>query len=337
VPLTTLLSFALLPALLTAPLAPSIALPGGPPVGMDYLAYDRGTARVWVPAGNTGNVDVVDTATGQVTPVGGFATRPSPRPGRPKMGPSSAAIADGTAWIGNRGDNRLCPFDARTLTKGDCVQLATMPDGLAYVAGTRELWVTTPRDQTITIVALAGKKPAVPQTIKLDGAPEGLAVDGARGVFYTNLEDKDQTLAIDVKTRRVVARYAPGCGADGPRGLAWSGVDRLLFVACTHGAVVLDVAHDGKPVGRLETGGGVDNLDYCAARRLLYVASGSDGKLTLAHVAAGGGLKVVATVATAKGARTAVVDAKGTAYLPDSMGGRLLVVRPPAAETPSAP
>jgi DNA-binding beta-propeller fold protein YncE len=325
-----MLSFALLPTLLTAPLAPPIALPGGPPVAMDYLTYDPGTGRVWVPAGNTGNVDVIDTATGKVTPIADFPTRPSPRPGRPKMGPSSATIADGAAWIGNRGDSRLCSFDARTLTKGDCVQLASMPDGLAYVARTRELWVTTPRDQTITIVGLAGKKRAAPEAIKLDGEPEGLSVDGARGIFYTNLEDKDQTVAIDVKTRQVVARYAPGCGAEGPRGLAWSGVDRLLFVACTHGAVVLDVAHDGKPVGRLETAGGVDNLDYSPARRLLYVASGSDGKLTLARVDAAGGLKVVAIVTTAKGARTAVVDAKGTAYVPDSTGGRLIVVRPPA-------
>ena len=35
--------------LLSALLAASIALPGGPPVGMDYLTYDPATGRVWVP------------------------------------------------------------------------------------------------------------------------------------------------------------------------------------------------------------------------------------------------------------------------------------------------
>jgi DNA-binding beta-propeller fold protein YncE len=321
-----MLPSAILPAIVCA----SIALPGGPPVGMDYLVYDPGTGRVWVPAGNTGSVDVVDTATGKVTTLGGFPTRPALRPGRPKMGPSSATVADRAVWIGNRGDNQLCSFDARTLKRGRCVQLGAMPDGLAYVAGTHELWVTTPRDRTITIVGLSETKRKGPEVLEVGGVPEGYALDSARGIFYTNLEDKDQTVAIEIKTRQVVARYSPQCGAEGPRGLAWGGADGLLFVACTHGAVALDVAHDGKVVGRLETGSGVDNLDYSAARRLLYVAAGSDGTLTLAHVDAAGALKRVTVVPTAKGARNTVVDANGTAYLPDSAGGRLIVIGPPA-------
>ena len=64
----------LLLALAAAPTATSIALPGGPPVSMDYLAYDAKNDRVWVPAGNTGTVDVIDAKTGTVTAVKGFGT-----------------------------------------------------------------------------------------------------------------------------------------------------------------------------------------------------------------------------------------------------------------------
>ena len=32
-----------------------------------------------------------------------------------------------------------------------------------------------------------------------DGEPEGYAVDAQRALFYTNLEDRDRTLAIDVQ------------------------------------------------------------------------------------------------------------------------------------------
>ncbi|HTA21752.1 MAG TPA: hypothetical protein VK989_20805, partial [Polyangia bacterium] len=71
----------------TTLLAAAVALPGGPPVGMDYLAYDAATDRVWVPAGNTGSVDVVDAATGKVTTLRGFPTAPPRRPDRPRMGP----------------------------------------------------------------------------------------------------------------------------------------------------------------------------------------------------------------------------------------------------------
>jgi DNA-binding beta-propeller fold protein YncE len=315
-----------LPALVAA----AIALPGGPPVGMDYLAYDAANGRIWVPAGNTGNVDVLDVASGKVTPLGGFATRPAARAGRPAMGPSSVALGEQVAWIGSRGDDRICSFDRRSLAPGACVQLAAMPDGLAYVLATRELWVTTPRERALTIVGVGGKQPGAPEVIKLDGSPEGYAVDGARPIFYTNLEDRDRTLAFDVRTRKVVATFSPGCGSEGPRGLAVDSARRLLFVACTDGAVVLDLSRDGRVVGRLKVGGGVDNLDYHGPRGLLYVASAKEGTLTIARVGEGGALTVAATRPTAKGARNPVVDAKGTAYIADTAGGRLIVIAPPA-------
>ncbi|MEP6652316.1 MAG: hypothetical protein ABJA82_03100 [Myxococcales bacterium] len=306
-----------------------VALPGGPPVGMDYLAYDAATGRIWVPAGNTGNVDVLDVATGKVTALGGFATAPSPRPGRPNAGPSSVTVGDGVVWVGNRADNRLCAIDARKVRKGACVQLDSMPDGVAWVSATRELWVTTPRDHSLTIVAVGSGKPGPATTIKLDGAPEGYAVDSARGIFYTNLEDKDRTLAFDVKTRKVIATFSPGCGEEGPRGLAIDPVRRLLFVACTNGAMTLDLAHGGGVVGRLRTGVGVDNIDYHAAKQLLYIAAAGAATLTIARVTDAGALAAVTSVATAKGARNAVVDGRGTAYVADSPGGHLIVVGAP--------
>jgi DNA-binding beta-propeller fold protein YncE len=310
--------------------ANSIALPGGPPVGMDYLAYDAATGRIWVPAGNTGNVDVLDVATGKLTTLGGFATKLASRPGRPArtVGPSSVTVGDGVVWIGNRGDDSVCAFDRRSLAKGPCATLASMPDGIAYVADTREVWITTPRDRSITIIGVAGNAPGAPAAIKLEGEPEGYAVEPGRGLFYTNLEDRDRTLAIDVKTRKVVASWPTGCGSEGPRGLALDAQRRLLFAACTDGAVSFDLGKSGKAVGRIKTGGGVDNLDYQAGKQLLYVASGRDGKLTVARVANGGAITKVASPATASGARNPVVDAAGAAYVADSAGGRLIVVEP---------
>jgi DNA-binding beta-propeller fold protein YncE len=297
---------------------------------MDYLAYDGAHHRLWVPAGNTGNVDVIDTATGKVTPIGGLPTAPSPRPGRPSMGPSSATVAEEVVWVGNRGDNRVCSFHRETLAQKGCVQLSAMPDGVQYVAATHELWITTPRDQTLTIVDVKAKPAAAPATLKLAGDPEGYALDGGRGLFYTNLEDKDRTLAVDIKQRKVVADWATGCGGDGPRGLALDVARQLLLVACTDGVVALDVAHGGRPRGRLKTGKGVDNIDYLPARRLLYVASREDGTLTVARVADDGGLEMVATAPTSKGARNAVVDERGNAYIADSPGGKIIVVKAPA-------
>jgi hypothetical protein len=203
-----------------------------------------------------------------------------------------------------------------------------MPDGLTYVASNHELWATTPRDHTITVVNETSGKIAA--TIKLAGVPEGYAVDQGQATFYTNLEDKDKTLAIDIRTRKVLATWSPGCGKEGPRGLALDATRRMLVVACTNAVVTLDLAHEGKVVGRAKTGGGVDNLDYFPERHLLYVASAKDASLTLLNLADSGELTAVATTPTAKGARNPVVDDKGVAYVADSLGGKLIVVEPPA-------
>jgi DNA-binding beta-propeller fold protein YncE len=331
---TSPLALALLATVTSLPgWGPPISLPGGPPVGMDYLAYDASTNRVWVPAGNTGDVDVIDAATGKVSVIGGLPTAPPRRPGRPRVGPSSAAVAGDVVWIGNRADDRLSSFDARTLAPRASLALPTMPDGLQYVARTRELWVTAPGARAILIVPLAGKAPGPVATLALEGAPEGYAVDDTRGVFYTNLEDKDETLALDVRTRKVIGRWPAGCGGDGPRGLALDEKRGWLFVACTNGARVLSLP-SGKQVGHVVTGGGVDNLAYdptptpTPTRPALYIASAKDGTLVKASVLGDGKLHASSPVPTAPGARNPIVDARGTVYLEDREGGKLLVLRP---------
>ena len=47
----------------------------------------------------------------------------------------------------------------------------------------------------------------------------------------------------------------------------------------------------------------------------------------IARVADGGALGALADAPTAKGARNPVVDANGTAYVADTAGGRIIVVK----------
>src|SRR2546423_1991165 len=194
-----------------APSVRGIALPEAPAGGvfMDYLAYDRAHHRVWVPAGNTGKVDVVEVPGGAVAHVDGFATKEMERHGKKRIvGPSSATVGDGVVYVGNRGDSTVCAVDAASLKRGACVTLDSMPDGIAWVAATKEVWVTTPRDKSINIVdASTPGTLTVKQKISFEGEPEGYAVDDARGIFYTNLEDKDRTLSIDLKTKQVTKTW----------------------------------------------------------------------------------------------------------------------------------
>jgi DNA-binding beta-propeller fold protein YncE len=323
--MTTLLLALLIAA--PAQLAQSkIELPGGPgPIAMDYLAADADGARIWVPAGN-GTVDVIDAATGAVTSIDGFE---SARRGERTLGPSSASVGEGFVYVGNRANSAICAIDAKTLERKGCLVLPTAPDGVAFVAPTHELWVTTPRDQSLTLVDL--KKPATPMLstkIPLPGDPEGYAVDTAKGVFYTNLEDKDRTLAIDVKTRKIVSTWKPECGADGPRGLAVDSARGQIFVACAAGSVKALSTKDGSLLGEVEAGAGIDNFDYDPKTHTLYIASGKAASFTLATVNGQGQIAKVAQAPTAKGARVVVVGAKGAAFIADSAGGRILVLHP---------
>ncbi len=313
------------------PATTAIALPGAPADGLwlDYLAIDSARHRVWVPAGATGNTVVIDTRTQAVSLVDKFPTVEVERRGQKRLvGPSSATVGDGVVYVGNRGDSSVCAVNAATLARGGCVTVPSMPDGLAFVARTKEVWVTAPRDQSIVILDVS--KPASPKvagSFKLEGDPEGYAVDDGRGLFYTNLEDKDETLRIDIATRRVTAAWKPECGEEGPRGLVIDSEDQWLMVACPDHVEVLQARTDGRIVSKLETGAGVDNFDYRPQSRTLYVAAAGAATLTVAHLDASGSLSSIATRETAKGARNAVATEAGDVYVADGPEGRILVVR----------
>ena len=311
-------------------------------VMLDYVAYDQATDRIWVPAGNIGSVDVIDGATDQIKKVDGFAVAQVELRGKQRtVGPSSVAVGDGVVYIGNRADSKVCTVDAEKLKKLSCIEfapasagMAAAPDGLTYIAATRELWATSgappigipAADQAIMIFSAARPTELTPAgKIPLPGSGEGYAVDNVHGRFYTNLEETGQTVAIDVRKRKVVATWR---SCDDPSGVAVDSKRGFVFVACTDHVIVLDPAHDGRVVGSLSAGAGIDNIDYDAKAGLLYVAAADAAHLTIARVNDNGTPAQVAVVPTVKGARSVIAGGSGRAYLIDPYGGRMLKVQP---------
>jgi YVTN family beta-propeller protein len=283
-----------------------------------------------VPAGGTGSADVIDTQTLELRRVEGFPTTEVERGGtKRRIGPSSATVGDGVVYVGNRGDSSVCAVDATTLERGACVTLPSMPDGVAFVARSQEVWVTTPRDQSIVILDVSDPTaPKIAGRIELEGDPEGYAVDNARGFFYTNLEDKDRTLRIDIATRTVTAIWTPECGEAGPRCLLIDPTGKLLMLACPDHIEVLDAGNDGAILSKLETGDGVDSFDYLPGRRSLYLAASRAATLTIARLGESGELERTAVIPTAPGARNAVVTEEGVVYVAVGPEGKVLVIHP---------
>jgi len=224
--------------------------------------------------------------------------------------------------------------DAKTLTRGECVPVSAdrtvTPDGVVYVAATREVWVTlrvkagdNAPAKSLEVFDASDPHHLKPKTkIPLDGLAEGYAVDNQRGLFYTNIEDTGSTVAIDVRTHKIVAKWNPG--SSDLQGLAVDNARRFLFVACGDHVVSLDAAHDGKILDSLQTGAGLDNIDYSPDAKILYAAASQAATLTIAEVGDDGKFHLKATVPTVKGARGVVAGKGETAYLIDPAEGRIL-------------
>src|SRR2546421_12862689 len=318
-----------------------IALPSANgAVALDYFAYDSTNGKVWVPASNLGSVAVIDQKTGAVSQVSGFKTGEIERRGQKRIvGPTSATIGDGVVYVGNRGDATLCVIDKKTLERGEGVPAspdhAITPDGVVYVAATKEVWINT-RPATATNVDPAKSLHVFDATdprhlkwktkIPLENLGEGYAVDNGHGLFYTNVEEIGATVAVDLRTKKIVSKWNPGSTAVG--GLALDHGRRFLFVACGDHVVNLDIAHDGKVLDSIQTGAGLDNIDYSSEKKILYAAAGQAATLTIADVGDDGKFHLKATVPTVKGARSVVAAGNETAYVIDPAEGKILKVSP---------
>lgn len=310
----------------------TITLPshGKDNITMDYIAYDAKTGFVWVPAINIGSVFVIDTANDKVSEISGFATKETVSPSGQKgvQGPSGVYIGDGVVYIGDRADHSVCVVDEKTLARKNCGQIDSTPDGVIYIAATKEVWVTSPGDNSVRI--LDSQTLQQKEKLTFEGRPEGYAVDAKRGRLYMNYEDKDLTTAIDLKSRKTVATWKANCGPDGPHGLQIDQNTGFLFVACSTQAKVLNAGGNGEQLSSIDTGDGVDDLSYSPSTQMLYVGAAKAAQLTVAHVDSSGHLSLVAVVPTHEGERNGVVTKTGSVYMaharPGNFTGMVVVV-----------
>ena len=307
----------------------SVPLPGGERgIGFDDLRFDAALGQVLAPAGGTGNLDLVDPKTGAVTPIEGFSRTAAA--GGHDNGVTSVDGGEGWLFATDRTARAVVVIDPRGRKIVARAGLAGGPDYVRYVAATRELWVTEPGDARIEVFTLSADKPPAPKHaafIPIRGGPESLVIDGKRGRAYTH-RWKRETLAVDVRSRRVVATWAAGCGA--PRGIALDEAHGFLLIGCEAGeSTVLDVDHDGKLLSTARSVRGVDIIAYDPVRRHLYLPGEDSATLAILGVSDRGVLTLLATLPTVAGAHCATTDGAGAVYVCDPSHGRLLIIRDP--------
>jgi len=215
------------------------------------------------------------------------------------------------------GDGAVVIFDLKTNAVLGTIAAQPDADGIIFdPASGRVLVVSGDKGVLMTLKPdLDPKTGKLDPPIELGGKPEFLAADG-KGNVYINLVDKNEVVGVDLKARKVTARWsvAPG-GA--PVGMAMDTKKRFLFIGCRNPQkLIVMSANDGKIVAALPIGAGVDTTKIDGD---LAFASCADGSLAVARETSPGKFEIIQTVKTPAGARTMGVDpTTHMIYLPTS-------------------
>jgi DNA-binding beta-propeller fold protein YncE len=282
-------------------------LPIGGEGGWDYLTVDPQTHQLYVPRST--HTMVIDSESGKTI---------ADIPGQKRAHGVAVVHQAGRGFISDGGgDGAVVIFDLKTNAVLGTIAAQPDADGIIFdPASGRVLVVSGDKGVLMTL------KPDIdPKTGKLDtpielgGKPEFLAADG-KGNVYINLVDKNEVVGVDLKARKVTARWsvAPG-GA--PVGMAMDTKKRLLFIGCRNPQkLIVMSADDGKILAALPIGAGVDATKIDGD---LAFASCADGSLAVARETSPGKFEIVQTVKTPVGARTMGVDpTTHMIYLPTS-------------------
>jgi len=303
----------------------AVEIPGGPAgIGFDDLRFAPSLKRLLVPSGRAGVLAMVDPATRFVETVPGFSAKAAYSGGHDD-GVTSADEGKGWLFATDRTSGLLTIVDPRARKIVGTAKLSGPPDYVRFVEAAGEVWVTEPDKERIEIFRLSpGNPPSLTHGsfVPVPGGPESLVVDAKRGRAYTHLWG-GKTVAIDVKSHRVLATWSNGCA--GSRGIALDEPRDFLFVGCGEGkAVVLDVA-TGKELSSLTAGNGVDIIDYSDKLSHLYFPGGKSATMAILGVSAKGELTLLGTVPTAAGSHCVATDGSGKVFVCDPKKGRLLV------------
>jgi DNA-binding beta-propeller fold protein YncE len=279
-------------------------IPVGGEGGWDYVTVQSESHRLFVP--RTTHTMVLDADSGKA--LGDI-------PGQKAAHGVAIVPSAGRGFITDGGGSgAILIFDLKTYAVLGSLVTEPDSDGIIYDAKLdRVMAVSGDKGVLMTFKPdIDPKNGKIDPPIELGGAPEFLASDGT-GKVFVNLEDKDVVAVVDLKTRKVIARWPVAPGGQ-PVGLALDKATHRLFIGCRKPQkMVVMSTETGKVIDSLPIGAGVDATVVHGGRAF---ASCRDGSLTVAAEKSGK-YEVTQVVKTPVGARTMGLDpATHKIYLP---------------------
>jgi DNA-binding beta-propeller fold protein YncE len=232
--------------------------------GWDDLHADAAAHRLYITHGP--RVEVVDTQTGKsLGAITGL------------HGTHGVALdtAGKFGYISDGGGNAVVVFDRATLATVAAIPAGTNPDAILFEPATQTVWAFNGRSNNATVIDAASQK--VVATLALPGKPEFATTDGS-GAIYDNIEDKNEIVRIDAKTKSITATWPAGC--DSPSGLGLDVAGHRLFPVCDGKKMSAVDAATGKLLANPTIGDGPDGAGFDPAHNLAFASSG-DGILSV--------------------------------------------------------
>jgi len=287
-------------------------IPIGGTGGWDYICADGRARRLYL--ARSTHTQIVDLDTGSV--LGDIADT---------NGVHGVALAPDQklGFTSNGKDGTVTVFDLTTFKVVKVIKVGLKPDPIIYDRATKHILAINHGGGTVSVIDPAALDTA-PVTIEVGGTLETAVGDGAGHVFV-NVEDKDETVAIDTKANKVLAHWplAPG---QGPTGLAINARKHRLFVGCANEKMIILDSESGRIVATVNVGKGVDGVAFDRTLGAAMSSNGKDGTVSVVKETSDDKFENVQTVTTIKRAKTIAMDSqKHQAVLPcnvpDGKGG----------------
>src|SRR5262249_30676383 len=258
---------------------------------IDHLDVDVKGQRLFVAALGNNTVEVVDLQKGvRVQSLRGFNEPQGIR----------YLPASNTLVVANGGDGAVGFWGAAAHKQVKTVRTGGDVDNVRHDAAHNRIYV----GYGSGALAVLDEKGERLGDIPLGGHPESFQLDATSGRAYVNVPARQEIAVADLNNMTVLAHWqVQVASANYP--MALDGEHRRLFVMTRKPAHLLVYdTETGKLLSTLKAGADSDDVFYDAARRRIYASFG-EGTVMVYEQQDADHYQVIATVATAAGARTA--------------------------------
>jgi DNA-binding beta-propeller fold protein YncE len=281
--------------------------------GWDEAAVDGSPKRLFLATSYSSGagVTMLDLSSGQATSNFVAAKRPH----------GFAIVAGGTAAVSDAGKNAVLFFDEATgkvvasvgTGKPPKPEGWQNPDALLLEPATGLLVAVNHDSGALALVDVS--RHAVVGSIEIGGELEGIDAKGD-GTVYVNVASANAIAVVNLPARKLIRKLAlKGC--EEPTGLAFDAADGLIISVCSNGLAKFVDPETGSELASVRVGKGADGVMYDPRRKMVFVAGGDEGTLSVIRLSDRNHVVLTQTLGTQPGTRLGVVDpSTGRLYLP---------------------